>query len=451
MILNIKNRINNSHKAVLKKIMWLSIISFVVTFIFTQYWFKTSLREWDSFSEAFVAGRVYQMQVGHENPGGFLMAEKGPEGSVIGEELLLFNGQFENTSVYFHQIGLQGTVLGVLNRVLCALSFQSLLRLQSLYFVVIWSFLAIFGSVCYWVYKEFGFGTACFLFFVVMTSSWTQRSIGNLYWVTSLLLLPFMVNLWICRYYEYSKKVPIWTNIIIIISLFIRFACGYEFTSTILISMEIPVIYYWIKHHKDTKKWFLAALYNGLAGIATFAFSIGAWLCQLRVYFGTWELAIREMLTPIATRTGLFSNILDYLPDNIELVTQDSLEASVMDIIQTYLTNSEIAFGFTMMEIIGIYILILTITLGVCAFKRDKNEIFKHIKLAVVSIVAFMAPISWHILGHGHSYFHETINYILWFLPFVPMVMIHMGNCVTTCSMFFTKPAEVNRNMQIAS
>ncbi len=451
MILEFKNKINKSHKIMLKKIVWLFIISFVVTFIFAQYWFTTNLRDWDNFSESLVVGRIYQMQIDEENPGGFLIAVRSQDEITLGEEVFLYDHPFGEVNTYLHQIGLQGTVLGILNRVLCGLSLQALLRLQILYFFVIWSFFAIFGSICYWVYKEFNFGTACFLFCTIMTSVWIQRSIGNLYWVTSLLLLPFMINLWICRYYEYNKKVPIWTNIIIMISLFIRFACGFEFTSTILIAMEIPVIYYWLKHYKDTKKWFLAALYNGIAGIATFALTIVVWVCQLQVYFGTWELAIREMLTPVATRTGIFDDVLNYLPENIKSATQDSLEVSIIEIIKTYLTGSEIDFGFTMMEIIIIYSLIVIMTLGVCVFKKDKNEIFKHIKFSVVSIVAFMAPISWHILGHGHSFFHETINYLLWFIPFLPMLLIHIGSCVTTCSMFFERTAEPNQSKQTIS
>lgn len=35
--------------------------------------------------------------------------------------------------------------------------------------------------------------------------------------------------------------------------------------------------------------------------------------------------------------------------------------------------------------------------------------------------VSFLAPISWHLLAAPHSYIHTHMNYILWYLPFVPL------------------------------
>ncbi len=125
--------LKNRYKKVLSTVV-LILLTFIVSLFFTIYWFDSDFRAWDDFSEAYSLGRIYQMQIGHENIAGFLIASSGENTS---EELFLNELPFESTSLYVHQIGLQGTALGLLNQALCLLSLQPLLRLQILHFVVI--------------------------------------------------------------------------------------------------------------------------------------------------------------------------------------------------------------------------------------------------------------------------------------------------------------------------
>jgi hypothetical protein len=39
-------------------------------------------------------------------------------------------------------------------------------------------------------------------------------------------------------------------------------------------------------------------------------------------------------------------------------------------------------------------------------------------------LLAFCAPISWHFIAKGHSFLHPHMNYVLWYLPFIPYGMI---------------------------
>ncbi len=45
-----------------------------------------------------------------------------------------------------------------------------------------------------------------------------------------------------------------------------------------------------------------------------------------------------------------------------------------------------------------------------------------HLPVFWMLIVAVLAPISWYVLAKGHSYGHTHINFVLWNLPFLPLL-----------------------------
>ncbi len=42
-------------------------------------------------------------------------------------------------------------------------------------------------------------------------------------------------------------------------------------------------------------------------------------------------------------------------------------------------------------------------------------------------VCAVAAPLSWFVLAKGHSYIHGALNYVLWYLPFVPLALAVLG------------------------
>jgi hypothetical protein len=41
-----------------------------------------------------------------------------------------------------------------------------------------------------------------------------------------------------------------------------------------------------------------------------------------------------------------------------------------------------------------------------------------------ILLLAFCAPLSWHFIAKGHSFIHPHMNYVLWYLPFIPYGLI---------------------------
>ena len=61
---------------------------------------------------------------------------------------------------------------------------------------------------------------------------------------------------------------------------------------------------------------------------------------------------------------------------------------------------------------------LLFLTLILVAFLRS------NLKMRLILMLSFMAPLSWFVIAKGHSAGHYHINYVLWYLPFIPFSFI---------------------------
>ncbi|MEG2697510.1 MAG: hypothetical protein RR951_01170 [Ruthenibacterium sp.] len=419
-------RQKKNHPFVAKLVLFL-LVTFCFAAVFTDNWLKTSLRDWQHDSEGNAIGRVYQMQLGLDNPSGLMLTA--PDADLHAtEHKFLSDSPLDELRLYWHQPGLQGFVYGLLNKALCALGQPPLLRLSALYFATIWAFFVTFGAVCFWFYREFGLAAALLGGIGTLCSAWTLKSIGNLYWVTALYFLPFVLCAFVCRRYETAHSIPLRACLLIAAGVFLRFLCGFEFTPTTLICMEAPLMYYWAKHPHDTKKWLRAALCAGLLSLAAFAVAFGIWMTQMAIGFGSWTEAYKEMLFPIAIRTGLISNV--EIPAG-ELA--DSLTMSIPNIIQTYLQGAPMLGTLTMQTLLLLYAALTAAAMALCAVLHDRAKLLCHAQLLVLCAIALLAPMSWFVMGRGHAAIHTHIDYILWLFPLLPCMLAHMGYSLHTC------------------
>ncbi len=422
------------------KILLFLVLVFVFSYQFTQLWLSTDYKSWQQESESLVVGRMYQMQIGAHSYAGIMQSVTEPIPAM--HELFLSSGasgDFENNTHYWHQIGFYASILGLLNKMLFQFGASAEFRLNLCYFINIFAFILVLSVICMWVYKEFGKIASLLVFTGTLFSNWTLKSIGNLYWVVFLYLLPFALSAYFCKKYETENKIPFHAVLIIALSVFVKFLSGFEFTSTLLICMEVPVMYYLFKHFKNKtnfKKYFSFALKTSIASIIAFIAAIIIWFVQIFIGFGDLQLAIEEFLLPIGMRTGFLRDLVD----NDMPILVESLNAPIAEIFAIYLKQDSIYLGLNMQIILIIYLIITLPVILICKV-FNKDTLFKiNICLFATCFIAFLAPVSWFVLGRGHSYIHTHINYILWFMPLLPMMLLHLGyNIKTIFSFNFNK------------
>lgn len=315
-------------------------------------------------------------------------------------------------NIYNKQIGLQGILFSALNLFL-GLSdsrvFISLFHSLDVLFLCILLFIYL-----YWVKKEFGLYTAVLSYFLLLVNNWFIVTAQNMYWVIFTLILPFISVLLYHSNEEKGRRILSEKQLCVITFVTIAFksACGYEFISAVMVSAEIPIIYYAIKNRWSWRKSVLRFLKNGLAAIAGFLFALCIHLVQCFLYYGNITSAFQMLQYTIAKRTG-FGNL------EVEEIYWNSLDASKLSVIVTYLFKGRPVIWLMPMGILlCIYIgavLFCFIDKKYCSTIHNNRQ--KYLGLAASFLLSLSAPLSWYVLASAHSYIHVTINYLLWSLP----------------------------------
>ena len=224
----------------------------------------------------------------------------------------------------------------------------------------------------------------------------------------------------VCK--RYCKGVLSWPGLALLAgTLLLRFSFGFEFVSTILISIEIPVLYY-ADHApiKDWRRWRNLFIWFAVIGLLAFLLMLLVWIKMETAHWGSLSLAMQDILGTIGKRTGAFP----YETDDPRIA--ESLALSPLKMVWGYICWQPLTAGQSVLRICALYILVavLAVVAAVCKGKEQLTGILRN---WFVLLFAFCAPVSWYVLATGHSLIHMHINHILWMVPFIPLLLAHMG------------------------
>jgi len=272
----------------------------------------------------------------------------------------------------------------------------------------------------YWVFYEFGMlafiTTTCSFFF----SSWIIVSARELYWIVWTMLLPSIAVLY-CMYIEekngknYEKRL----YLLVFITVFMRSLCGYEFLSTILITMTLPFFYYSLKNKHSKRKILRRLCFIVLFSLFAFLFALLTHFFLLYIEFGSTQSALIQIVNRISYRTGLLGS------SGVEEIYKKSLEASFYSIVRTYLSDGHPLYGALRLSKIFIFFSSFLLV-GMLLYAKNRKDT-KLVALIAIFFISFCAHLSWIFLARGHAYIHTHINYLLWttslFLPFFAVLI----------------------------
>lgn len=383
-----------------------TVIAFIVLFISYRYnafgivkdinWFNY----WQSDSEELIWTRIGNIQ----NKG------FGYNAGLLGDG-------------YVAQIGLQGSIFGLLNLIFG--------NYVSLYSVTVLILCLCFIYILNWIFEELGTGAAIVSYIFLLFNQWLTVSARNLYWVTFTFLLPFIISLYFLKKEETTGKLSLSLYAtLIFIAVFIRSACGFEMISTILINMEVPLFYYAYKNNWGKKKFLHRFILIGASGVLAFAVCFIVHLIQLMVFTNDgFTMAIEIMKDDIAKRTGVFKDMKDYAGGPY----RESLEATKISVIKKYLFEGiPIIFNLRMKVLLPAYAFFSALSFASDKYIDGVETVrTKLLGILFMSMVSLLAPFSWFVLASGHSYVHTHINYILWSLPTTILMAAYVGAIIT--------------------
>ena len=398
---------------------------------------KSLFKGHERFSEALVLGRMIETQNnGYMSHGGFLGRHK-IEGFINFQYEAFLNNKFPDSGFrpYRQSFGLQGYFYASIDSVLRFVGLESgATRLYLNKLVTSSLFAALLVLFVYFIKHNFGYLSAITFVFLVATSQWVVVHSNNLYWMFFLVILPFIIVTTFLQLNIQDKKTLLIRRInLLYISVFfavlIKSLSGYEYISTVLIATVTPLIFFAIRDTWDAKAFLVRFLSVGLSGVAGFFTAILMHLKPLTNVQGSLTKGFEHLWGTIAKRTHGDPNM-------VAEVYRTSLESNIINVILKYFNgrafnlDSLIGFGgyITFWELIITFFIMSTV-ITFLTFSLNGYKKYKKLNLAAAATLwfSFLAPLSWYILAKGHSYLHQHINHVLWYVPFLLIGFAYFG------------------------
>lgn len=330
----------------------------------------------------------------------------------------------ENYTTYLSQIGGQAILFSLIDKI-SPLSNKNNLILFYLITAGLTSLL--FTLFLKWTHKQFGLVTSIITLLLIIMSYWIIIFSKNIWWSLWSFYLPFVAMLW---YFEKNKatRFPlIKIGVVSCLLLFTKcFFTGYEYITTTLVMFIMPFVFYGI-----LEKWnfttflkkVISATFGALFGIL---FSLFLLLFQLSHLNSQKINGWNYILETFSRRS--YDN-----PDKyIDPIYNQSMRSSVWDVLFTYFKGNEFVFKYHNLNLTVSFFQCICILLIVTIFILIKYKTQKTLALITTLWISILAPISWFVIFKSHSFIHTHMNFIVWYMPFMLLGYVLIGNCATT-------------------
>ena len=318
---------------------------------------------------------------------------------------------------------------------------------------------ALMALVALRVRKLFGFVTAAVFATLVAFSPWVVGYAQNMYWIGPLMFAPFAFAFLSYSYCKSSKKM--WLFYLgETILLFLKLLGGYEYISTIAISVFVPIIFFELVNNKQKviSLWKHAVM-TGVVVVVAF---VGAYVTNfmaLSDYYHSSDTALK-MINERASERGLsgvrkmrthaVGNLKTLLPESYEFANRFiNMEELAKDRGSTYQYLAINAGNYVLLpalslplslkgmvgEIVQSVLVWVLVGYLVLFYLKRRYPSFKYYRSFLWSLhISLAGALSWLILMPGHALPHAHINGIVFYMPlllFVYMVVgLYIGNIV---------------------
>ena len=260
---------------------------------------------------------------------------------------------------------------------------------------------------------------AVIYYLTFLLSPWIVNFARNLYWVEFTWFIPMAIGLFcsininnkICRFISY---------LLAFFSILIKCLCGYEYISTIMLSMitflviDFIVLMFLGEKDKtiedsDKKKLLFNTIFIlGISALLGFvvALSIHG---SLRGDGDIIKGVISIYNNDIVRRT--FGETSSGMLGNIPIV--GFIVECCIVVIRYFIFGTEIITGIP-----GIFFIVFA-TFPILFFIDDFLDKKINIKIVAMYLMTFIGPISWFILAKNHSMNHTHLSFVLWYFGFI--------------------------------
>jgi hypothetical protein len=387
-----------------------------------QAWFENFQRD----TEGLIMGRLVKSRQDG------IFSDSGLPGMGIGLSAegqygaYLHNESFSGYEPYRSQIGLQGISFSIIDHIS---PFDPTDNLRIYRGITALLTAAALSAIMLWFYSQFGLFTALVVFITTLLSQWLTVFGRNLWWSTWAFYLPMIICLYYLAHEEKTgKQSDILLTLFVSIGIFIKTLFnGYEYITTTLVMMVVPLIYYAIENtwrfRAVIKRFFIVIL----GAITSILISLTILSYQLSYFEGSLGGGFQHLIYTLGKRTYGDPNLY---PE----IYQKSLNADLFSVVTKYFNGTMIelnnffhidrqwivdAFSIKFRDVIFFFLIATLIAIVIKKIRKRKIETERKLMaLTGATWFAILAPLSWFIIFKSHSYIHGHMNYITWHMPF---------------------------------
>ncbi len=280
----------------------------------------------------------------------------------------------------------------------------------------------VLAIIAYYILVTFNVYALIFFIFGMIWNQWIPLTSYNLYWVTWTMFLPMAVACMMTMTQKFKKTFLV----LLFLTVFFRCSSGYEYISTVLVAMMIPLIGYEIMNFESIKKSFQHLIIPAVLGVSAFFVALIFHFFRYLSAGTSLEGTIRIMMYIVVKRTHGSLEAIGFKSD----VLEKSLQASLGSVLMKYFnaTTVNIPINNSYFEVkVWMFLVVIAIGLIVGMVLYRKNHSRKLLAIISMALVSMLAPLSWFVLAKAHSDAHPFVNTMLWYMPFIPLALAALG------------------------
>jgi hypothetical protein len=251
------------------------------------------------------------------------------------------------------------------------------------------------------------FGWAAFIGFLLPTAIEPMFSglAPNLCWFAGSWLLPIPFGMLLADEDDERRKRVLLG--LLFLAFLARFLAGYEFTSTIILAAAVGCLLT-VKERPDQFRHVVRNA-SWVIGVGVMAFMVAA-MAQAAKQGGFTVFAQKAANRMIGEAGSLQDQLILGKFEPIGAVIWLYLGGNYITLIKT--------FGF-LLAFIAMYAILILLDERFNWFYGVGRRKLQVLALAVLA--SFTAPLSWFVLGKGHSFDHLPFDLIMWYVPTIPL------------------------------
>ena len=253
--------------------------------------------------------------------------------------------------------------------------------------------------------RRFGWAAFCGFLIPLALEPMLSALAPSIYWVAGIWFAPMAIAMLLADEENPTRRYGLIAAAFV--CFLVKCLCGYEFIPTIILAAAVGCLLGVKESHDRLSRMLANVAWIVGAGVAGFVVAIVAHAAKAG---GLGNIVNRAAIRIMGDAPTLAEEIFLGKFTTIQSVLLRYLEGNDATLIKNF------AIPLALLVLVAVLSLLDKTVIWYLGDDRRKLQI-----LSLAFLGSIPAPLSWFVLAKGHSFVHPPINFILWYVPTIPL------------------------------